>query len=65
MSHLVQDTCELQESRPLNQLSCQSAVNQKHTSIGGLFDRTRLGLYKQEVTSETLVLAQARLLGSW
>lgn len=33
MSHLVQDTCELSlESRPLNQISCQSAVHQKHTS---------------------------------
>lgn len=59
MSHLVQDTCELSlESRPLNQISCQSAVHQKHTSSeatsADLFYRTRLHLHKQEVTSETL-----------
>lgn len=47
MSHLVQGTCELsQESRPLNQITC--------------FIVPRLGLHKQDVTSETLVLAQVR-----
>lgn len=66
MSHLVQGTCELSlESRPLNQISCQSAVNQKHTSSSAasadLFYLTRLGLHKQEVTSATLVFYLTRL----
>lgn len=36
MSHLDQGTCELsQESRPLNQTSCQSKTQQQLRSIGG------------------------------